>query len=161
VGVIATRVWSSLQLAPTFSGLAVVLALLVSLPWLPLEPDFPAPAVTSYLGETYSPPVQPDLVTQVLDSLAPPHVSSPAALNDDNFVIHLVATEEEIPGLRLKHPDELRNVIIALPLDDTESFSGFRNAQRDATVAGALPSVKIRDHRCSPMPPSPNLCPLP
>ena len=132
-----------LRLLPSASGLLVLVVLLASLPWLPLQSS----------QDSMRSRVASQRFTQTAQA------PTPAFGKEGAFTIHLVTSPGDVTPLRARFPNTTLNVIIPARLDDEGSLGEMRRTLKEDPAS--LQSARIIDYRCNPMPPPSQLCDLP
>jgi len=130
------------RLVTRYSGVAMLLALLISLPWL-------TPAASGE-GSTISRTVNVNAA-----ATAPIfQISRPAS----NFTVHLVASEPDLALVAARYPDPMTGLVFIILPEDEASFLRRRTDVDRVREDGRLPPLRIQDHRCDPAAPVTTLC---
>ena len=118
--------------AQAFTGVAVLVALLFSFPWLPISSPSSAQRSEAVLARLPSGPTTP---------------SNPPGWH---FTMHLVSTEEEARLLQSSFPDPESDIVLVVLPEDEVLFQRFRREVNDYRAGRQLPAVKIDDRRVKP-----------
>ena len=125
----------TLQRLPSFSGVVMLLALLLSFPWLPVSsPQAPTPADRAAAFYRSAP--------------AEPHI--PKTPPNWRFTIHVVDTEEEAAALNQDFPDPMTDMIVVVQPEDELYYLRIRRELNDHRLQRQLPAVRIDDRRPKP-----------
>jgi hypothetical protein len=127
----------TLQRLPSFSGVVFLIALLFSLPWLPLS---------SPVGVSRADRAAAFYAT----APAVPHVPKTPA--NWHFTIHVTATLEEALALEQEFPNSDTDLVVAVPREEDLDFLRYRRDLNDQRQRNQLPAAKLDDRR----PPAPN-----
>jgi len=139
-----------LQRLPSFSGVLMLMALLVSLPWLPITQS-----ATSKSSAWPSPrEAQTATSNAPASSFDPASIVWPAptvsAVLEPNFTLHVVGSREQYEIVIAAYPNgSTDSVMIAAPGNNI-AFKRVRREMDEERQRFGLPVVQVKEHRETP-----------
>jgi hypothetical protein len=139
------------QRLPSFSGVLILLALLASLPWLPIRQSATfTPGPQSLTGELQSSTFN----VPASSTFDPATISWPeptiSVVLEPNFTLHIAGSREQYEDVVAAYPNgSTDSVMIAAPGNNT-AFKRVRREMDEERHRLGLPVIQVKDHRETP-----------